>query len=217
MIDTSAWAGRLNPLLHPWVVGRQASARHDGLMTANLQYLLDGVLGLAVIAWICYRQMTWRVIDPARMWRGPLIFAIVGAGIIFTGSKTVTLTSLDIALLAVELLIALAAGSAMGAIAHFRRLSPERAAAYEANRRPSRNGAPLAPVEYESRTNWVGVLLWIVMIAVRIGLEAAGTHLGSAAGASTGVILLVLAANRAARTGVLAWRLEQHRQAAATV
>lgn len=179
-------------------------------MTANVQYLFDGVLGLAVIAWICYRQMTWRVVDPARMWRGPLIFGVIGAGILFTGSKTVTFTPLDIALLAIEIVIALAAGSAMGAIAHFRRVSTERAAAYEANRRPSRSGAPLAPVEYESRTSWVGVLLWVVMIAVRIGLEIFGQHLGDAAGASTGIILLVLAANRVARTAVLAWRLEQH-------
>ncbi|AYG03024.1 hypothetical protein [Gryllotalpicola protaetiae] len=186
-------------------------------MTLNVQYLLDAVLGLAAIAWICYRQMTWRVVDPARMWRGPLIFAIVGVGIIVTGSKTITFTTLDIALLAVELAIALGAGAAMGAIAHFRLLSRERAAAYEANRRPSRTGGALAPVEYESRTSWVGVALWFVMIAVRVGLEFYGQHMGAAAGASTGIILLVLAANRVARTAVLAWRLEQHRQQVATL
>ncbi|MFC4242456.1 hypothetical protein ACFOYW_03645 [Gryllotalpicola reticulitermitis] len=181
-------------------------------MTSNTQYLFDAVIGIALIAWICYRQMTWRVVDPARMWRGPIIFAIIGAGILFTGSKNMTFTPLDIALLAIELVIALGAGAGMGAIAHFRRLSTQRAAAFEANRRPSRNGSPLAPVEYESRTSWVGVALWIIMIAVRVGLEIFGSHLGDAVGASTGVILLVLAANRVARTGVLAWRLEQHRQ-----
>jgi len=181
-------------------------------MNVNLQYAFDAVLGVAVIAWICYRQMTWRVVDPARMWRGPLIFGIIGAGILITGSKTITLTPTDIALLAVELVIALGVGAAMGAIAHFRLLSRERAAAYEARRRPSRNGTALPPVEYESRTSWVGVALWIVMIAVRVGVEIFAQHIGSAATASTGVILLVLAANRAARVGVLAWRLEQHRQ-----
>lgn len=186
-------------------------------MTVNVQYLLDAVLGLAVIAWICYRQMTWRVVDPARMWRGPLIFAIIGVGIIVTGSKTITFTTLDIALLAIELAVALGAGAAMGAIAHFRLLSRERAAAYEANRRPSRSGGALPPLEYESRTSWVGVALWIVMIAVRVGLEVFGQHAGAAAGASTGIILLVLAANRVARTAVLAWRLEQHRQQLATL
>lgn len=186
------------------------------VMNVNLQYVLDGVIGIAVIAWICYRQMTWRVVDPARMWRGPLIFAVIGAGIIVTGSKTVSLTGTDLALLAVEILVALGVGASMGAIAHFRVLSHERAAAYEANRRPSRTGGVLAPVEYESRTSWVGVALWIVMIAVRIGIEVFAAHIGAAATASTGVILLVLAANRAARTGVLAWRLEQHRRGVAT-
>jgi hypothetical protein len=185
-------------------------------MSDSTSYLLNAVIGVAVIVWICYRQMTWRVVDPARMWRGPLIFAVIGAGIIVTGSKNVSLHPIDIALLAVELVISLGTGAAMGAIAHFRRLGAERAAAYEANRRGSRSGAPLAPVEYESRTSWVGVVLWIVMIAVRVGLELVGQHLGAHAAASGGIILLVLAANRAARVGVLAWRLEQHRNTVAT-
>jgi hypothetical protein len=186
------------------------------VMTVNLQYVLDAVLGVAVIAWICYRQMTWRVVDPARMWRGPLIFAIIGAGMIVTGSKTITLGATDIALLALELVISLGVGATMGAIAHFRLLSRERAAAYEAKRRPARDGGALPALEYESRTSWVGVVLWIVLIAVRVGIEVFARHLGAEATASTGVILLVLAANRAARTGVLAWRLEQHRDSLAT-
>jgi len=186
-------------------------------MNVNLQYVLDGAIGVAAIAWICYRQMTWRVVDPARMWRGPLIFAIVGAGIIVTGSKSVTLTPTDIALLAVELVVSLGIGAAMGAIAHFRLLSPERAAAYEERRRAGRNGGAASAVEYESRTSWVGVALWVVMIAVRVGIELFAQHIGSAASASTGIILLVLAANRAARTAVLAWRLEAHRQTIAAL
>lgn len=197
-----------------WWAG-SASIGSIAVMNVNLQYVLDGVLGLAVIAWICYRQMTWRVVDPARMWRGPLIFAIIGAGTIVTASKAVTLSATDLALLAVELVVSLGVGAVMGAIAHFRLLSPERAAAYEARRRPDRRGATGAPVEYESRTSWVGVALWFVLIAVRIGIEVFAQHLGAAATASTGVILLVLAANRAARVGVLAWRLEQHRQSSA--
>ena len=186
-------------------------------MNVNLQYAADAVLGLAAIAWICYRQMTWRVVDPARMWRGPLVFAVVGAGILVTGSKTLILTPTDIALLALELVVSLGIGVTMGAIAHFRRLTPERAAAYEARRRLDRRGAAGGPVEYESRTSWVGAALWIVLIAVRVGLDLFAQHLGAAATASTGVILLVLAANRAARTGALAWRLEQHRQGAAAL
>lgn len=182
------------------------------VMNVNLQYVLDAVIGVAAIAWICYRQMTWRVVDPARMWRGPLIFAIVGAGIVVTGSTAVTLTGTDVSLLAVELVVSLGVGAAMGAIAHFRRLAPERAAAYEARRRPDRHGGALAPVEYESRTSWVGLALWIVLIAVRVGIELFARHVGAAETASSGVILLVLAANRAARVGVLAWRLDQHRR-----
>jgi hypothetical protein len=185
-------------------------------MNVNLQYALDAVLGLAAIAWICYRQMTWRVVDPARMWRGPLIFAIVGAGIIVTGPRTVTLNASEIALLAVELVVSLGIGAAMGAIAHFRRIAPERAAAYYARRAVSRRGGDAGPVEYESRTSWVGLLLWVALIAVRVGLAALTSHsMGTESTAMTGVIFLVLAANRAARVAVLAFRLEQHRNSVA--
>ncbi|HEY0248425.1 MAG TPA: hypothetical protein VGC45_09205 [Gryllotalpicola sp.] len=181
-------------------------------MSLNLQYLFDAVLGVAVIAWICYRQMTWRPIDPGRMWRGPLIFAVVGVIIIVTGSTSLVLGPLDIALLAAELVISLGIGAIMGAIAHFRPLTPQAIAAYEAKRAESRRPGTSGPVEYESRTGWFGLALWFVMIAVRVGLDVFAAHIGAHAVASTGVILLVLAANRVARTAVFAYRIDQHRQ-----
>ncbi|WP_051142753.1 hypothetical protein [Gryllotalpicola ginsengisoli] len=183
-------------------------------MSLNLQYFAYALLGLAAIAWICYRQMTWRPVDPARMWRGPLIFGVIGAGTIVTGSKQLVLGPVDIATLAIELTLSLAIGAVMGAIAHFRRLSPQAVAAYEAKRVDGGRGGTHGPVEYESRTGWLGLVLWFVLIAVRIGVDVFAQHLGAAAALSSGVILLVLAANRAARTAVFAYRLDRHRQSA---
>jgi hypothetical protein len=181
-------------------------------MTVNLQYILDGVLIVAAVAFICYRQMTWRPVDPARLWRMPLIMGVVGAGIIVTGDKGVELGTADIAALALELVVSLGIGALMGAIAHFRPMSPEARAAYAAKRG---DGADASVVRYQSRTGWVGLALWVVMIGVRVGLDLAAQHFGAHALTSTGVILLVIAANRAARAAVFAYRIDQHRQSVA--
>ncbi len=64
-------------------------------------------------------------------------------------------------------------------------------------------------MRYETRTGWAGVALWLALIAVRIGMDVAATRLGAGAVTGTAMILLVLAANRAARTAVLVLRLER--------
>jgi hypothetical protein len=51
--------------------------------------------------------------------------------------------------------------------------------------------------------------LWIVMILVRIGIDVVATDLGSVLATTTGVILVMIAANRVARVGVLFARLQK--------
>ncbi len=172
--------------------------------------IADAILVLVAIGWIGYRQMTWRVVDPSRMWRMPVVLAVVGAGILVTGDKASILTPIDVTALAVELVVGLGIGAVMGAIAHFRPLSSAAIEAYEAHRRDGRGVG--AAVAYESRTGWVGLALWFVMIAVRVGLDVAAAHLGAAEVVSTGVILLIIAANRAARVAVFAYRLQREPQ-----
>jgi hypothetical protein len=61
----------------------------------------------------------------------------------------------------------------------------------------------------ESRTGWLGLALWIVMILVRIGIDAIASDMGSVLASATGVILVMVAANRLARTFVFAARVQK--------
>ncbi len=68
-------------------------------------------------------------------------------------------------------------------------------------------GPDAATPEFESRTGWVGMVLWVLMIGVRVGIDIWAAHAGAVIVTSTGVILLVLAANRVARTAVFSARV----------
>ena len=94
--------------------------------------------------------------------------------------------TLDIAVLVLELAISVGIGALMGAIATFRPLTAD-----------DRVRDPRA--QWASRTGGVGIVLWVTMIAVRIGIDVLAGMAGSHLAASTGVILLVFAANRAGR------------------
>lgn len=171
----------------------------------TIQMLGNALLIVAAIGWIGFRQMTWRPVSLGRMWRGPAIFGIIGLVLIAQTTKPAALTALDIGVLVVELAISLGIGAWMGAIAHFR-LLPE----------PIDIGKDRRDVAtYESRTGAWGLALWVLVIVVRVGIDVLAGMAGSHLAASTGVILLMLAANRAARTAVFAQRLGRH--AAATV
>jgi len=171
----------------------------------TLQTIGNALLILLVIGWIGVRQLNWRPVALGKMWRSPLIFAVVGAILLAQQVKPASITPLDLAVVAGELVLSLAVGAWMGAIAHFRRL-PQPIAT-------GKDGRDIAV--YESRTGALGLVLWVLVIAVRVGLDVlaglAGSHLASA----TGIILLVLAANRLARTAVFAARLDRHAALAA--
>lgn len=171
----------------------------------TLQTIANVLIIVIVIGWMGYRQMQWRPVSIGRMWRMPAILGIVGLVLLVQTTKPTALTGLDLGVLAVELVVSLAIGAWMGSIAHFRRLP-----------QPidiGRDRRELAT--YESRTGAWGLALWVLVIAVRIGIEVLAGMAGSHLAASTGVILLMLAANRAARTAVFATRLGRH--AAVTV
>ena len=171
----------------------------------TVQTLTNAILILLLIGWVGYRQMTWRPVSIAKMWRFPAIMSVVGVVLIVQQVKPSALTPLDIAVVAGELVLSLGVGAWMGAIAHFRPLES-----------PVQLGSDARYVAaYESRTGVLGLVLWVLVIAVRVGVDvlasAAGLHLVTA----TGVILLVFAANRAARTAVFAARLDRHAALAA--
>ncbi|MDR6971519.1 hypothetical protein [Leifsonia shinshuensis] len=171
----------------------------------TVQTLGNAILILLLIGWVGYRQLTWRPVVVSRMWRGPAVFAVVGAVLLVQQAHPATITALDLAVISGEIVLSLAIGAWMGAIARFRRL-PEPVVA-------GKNPTDIAV--YESRTGVLGLVLWVAVIAVRVVIDVLASQAGAHLVASTGIILLVFAANRAARTAVFAARLDRHAAVAA--
>jgi hypothetical protein len=167
--------------------------------------IAEALLGVALVVWISSRQLIWTAVDLGRMWRMPLVLGAIGLITLFTSGSKAALTATDIGLLALEIGIALVTGALMGWIAQFRPISEKALAAWRARRR-SDGAEPTV----ETRTGWIGIVLWVVLIVVRVGLGFWGHELGSALAESSGVILLVVAVNRAVRTLVFGLRHDRH-------
>lgn len=152
--------------------------------------LTDLALGLALIVYLCSRQLTWRPADPARMLKLPLILGI--AGIVTMARETTSIHPVDVVILGLSAVLAVVSGAMMGGIARFHR-------------------SPADPRVIESRTGWPGVAIWAVLILIRAGLDIAGHRMGSELAVSTGSILLVVAVNRV--TAALVVSARQQRRA----
>ncbi|WP_394770428.1 hypothetical protein [Lacisediminihabitans sp.] len=161
----------------------------------TLQTLANAALIVLLVGWIGIRQLSWRPILVGKMWRLPIVFAAIGLFTLSGAHGASSMTAIDAALLALELVIALGVGAAMGAIANIRAFSPG-------------DDAPDAP-RFESRTGWVGLALWLVFIGVRVGIDFWAGALGSHLAATTGVIFVMVAANRVARTAVIGARVSR--------
>ena len=175
----------------------------------SVQNLAYAVVALGVIVWIVYRQMTWQLVTPSRMWRMPIILTIVGLVELSQVKGVTTVSGLDFAILGGELAIAVGVGAVMGMIAKFR-TRPQRASDVASRRTDGvpGNWSPENTV-VESRTGVWGAILWVVMIAVRVGIEFGARALdNSALISSIGIIMLVIAANRIARVLVIAYRMD---------
>jgi hypothetical protein len=186
--------------------------RFQRKLVMSITTLANGALIVLLVGWICYRQLQWKAVSVGRMWRFVVILAAVGFFQLATSTSHAALSGLDFGLLAIELVISLGVGSIMGAIAIFRPVSDQTEAAYAA--RADRRGRPSEPVDFESRTGWWGIGLWIVFILVRIGMDVLAGQAGSQLASSMGVILLAVAANRTARILVMTARLERLRSVA---
>ncbi|WP_240977274.1 hypothetical protein [Planctomonas sp. JC2975] len=171
-------------------------------MSLSIQLVTNVVIIIAVLVFVGYRQLTWRAIDAGRMWRMPVILGIVGLATLGGTTKPQAITGVDIAVLLVELVISLGLGALMGMMATIRPLTADGVSLYRQahanDRRPS-----TSVVTLETRTGWMGMALWVVLIAVRVGVDVLAGMAGSTLAASTGVILLMVAANRLARVAVI--------------
>ena len=166
------------------------------------QTLLDIVLGIALLGWIGYRQLTWTAVSPERMWRMPALLAIIGVVTLFQSGTGDTISAGDLGILAIETVISIGLGAVMGLMAHFRPIGERTLAAFHAKDR----GRSMTVPTIETRTGWVGMALWLVLIATRIGGEVYAHMAHSTLLMSTGVILLTVALNRAIRIVVITQR-----------
>ncbi|MHA7985437.1 hypothetical protein ACX9R5_06480 [Rathayibacter sp. CAU 1779] len=174
-------------------------------MSLSLQLVTNAVIIVAVLVFVGYRQLTWRAVDPGRMWRMPVILGIVGLATLGGTTKPQAITGVDIAVLLVELVVSLGLGAVMGKIATIRPLTADGIRLYrDAHANDRRPSASL--VTLETRTGWLGMALWVLLILVRIGMDVLAGMAGSTLAASTGVILLMVAANRLARVAVILTR-----------
>ena len=148
--------------------------------------LADVLLGIAVIAYLGSRQLRWQPVNPAKMWRLPIVLGVVG---VLSLSHTAAPSTLDLTLIAVSAVAAVGCGAAMGRITTFRT-------------------TPAGGVE--SRAGWAGVGVWVLLIAVRVLTGVAGHWLGSALASSTGMILLTVGLATAATALVTSARLPRH-------
>ena len=174
----------------------------------NISSVVDILIALVVVCWIIYRQFTWQLVSPRSLWRMPAIVAILGIVMLSQTKGLTDVHPLDLAILAGELLLSVGLGAVMGTLAKFRTRG-QRASDVR-----QRSGVPAqfdpSRTVTESRTGGLGAALWVVLIVVRIGVEVlTAQYFPSALLASTGTILLVVAANRAARALVVTVRMER--------
>jgi hypothetical protein len=166
--------------------------------------LLLVLIALVLVARVLYQQSTWQPVDPDALLRMPAVLGViglvslVGAGVVPTGA--------DLGVLTVEAAVAVATGAAMGAVATFRPLSDAGRQRLATRRRGTDRAAA---VTVESRTGGRGVLLWLVVLVVRVGLGVVSHAQGLEVASATGTVFLALALNRVARALVLRSRLER--------
>jgi hypothetical protein len=199
-----------------------------GQTVVTIQNIANILIGFALVAWIVWRQLNWQIVSISRMWRLPLIIGIVGVVMLSQQKDIHRLSVVDVAVLVIELVISLGIGAVMGKIAAFRprdirpgdpgdplngRMSGRRDRRddrrYDRDRVERVLNADGTETVLESRTGWLGLALWIVLILVRLGIDVIASDMGSALAAATGVILVMIAANRLARTFVFAARVQK--------
>ena len=158
----------------------------------NLGSLLNVLIPIALVIFIGVRQVRWSPLAEGSIWRFPIIIGIIGVAALSTTKSASALTSMDVALLAVEIALSIGFGCVMGLLTRVRALA-----------------VVTEKARFESSAGWLGLGLWIVFIGIRVAFGLWAGQSGSAFGATTGVILIMVAINRAARGAVMATRLSR--------
>lgn len=168
------------------------------------------VVALAVILWLGLRQTAWTPVNPSGTLRMPLILTAAGAILLFTGQQEEQLTATGLGMLVIELVVGAAVGAAIGLIAHLRPITNQAPAAHVVGRHPERE----TPA-FEARNGIWGLLLWLAMIAGRLGFMFWIGSTGVAIVSAPAAIILLLGVNRLSRSAVVLIRAGREPRTAA--
>lgn len=152
------------------------------------------VVGIAMLLFISFRQMSWQ--QPGRQMRMPLILGIVGvveAANSWNNALLSKVGGLDVLMIGFELCLAVLGGWLMGRLSEVATV----------------NGST------QTRLRPVGLAVWFGFIAVRIGMAALGAVLGAALASNTAVILLMVAIVKGIQVLVVRERISRHELAEA--
>lgn len=138
--------------------------------------IADDVILTVGIGFLIIRQFIWRSARLDRMLRMPIV--TIGAGVVYLVIELAGGFAWVPAdwLIVTEFGLVAVTGTAMGYATHFRRTHDS--------------------LQY--RLTWVGIVLWALFVAVRIGDFALARVLGANLAATTGLILLSFGINRLA-------------------
>jgi hypothetical protein len=145
-------------------------------MTASSSSILQGVLILALFCWILAKRFNWRPVrGDSRQWRLPLILIAIGAWATLgsqhktSSGAVIAMTGRDYTYLFVGGLVSLGLGLARGYTLEIA------------------NHAGQMMKRYRPTT----AVLWFVLIAVRLGIDLYGGHMGvSSAIIGTSIMLM---------------------------
>lgn len=156
------------------------------------------VIGIAVVAWFCYRQLQKKAVKEDRGMRGTVILVAAGLVVIYSYLKNHEVDAVVLWITLGSLLVGVALGGLRGRLVHIWR---ESAVLYR-------------------RGNAVTVVLWAIGLAVHIGLDlvAATLQPSSEAFGSNTLLLYIALALGAQKFVVLerAKRLTEHPDEAPT-
>lgn len=146
-------------------------------MSTGAASILQIIVVVAVLVFVIGRRFTPRPVrGDSRRWRIPLVLTAVGAYTLYGlghGSHAITWTTADVTYITIGLAASVVLGAARGLTLHI----------YD-------QGGTLM-----QRYRPVTALLWVVLIAVRIGMDLSAKGLGVASAVAGGSILLMLGAS----------------------
>lgn len=160
-----------------------------------LQFIGNYAFPILAVLFLIGRQFVWRQLKDRPQWRAGVILGIVGVVLVLQQPELISapLTAADLGMMVLECAVSFGIGILMGKMTVYRVVGDQ----------------------VELRTPPIGILLWVVFIAVRIALVMLADGSGAVIAASGSFILISLAFNRLARGFVIEGQRARHTPAPA--